>query len=526
MTRMKQKSLKLSNIQVTSLVVLRMVIGWLLLYEGIAKLLIPDWTSAVFLANSRWLLSGVFNWMASNPDVIRIVDLLNIWGLILVGLGLLLGVFTRFAIITGVVLLSLYYIASSPFLGTDFGLPTEGHYLFINKTFVVLVSLLLLAVFPSDKYFAMDRFIGWLVNRKKTHKLVKEPGPELKASKESRIVEKPGRREMLRYLLTIPILGTFICGTSRKYLWNSVNAVSGATITIDNLKLKDLKGQIPHGNIGDKMLSRIIMGGNLIGGWSHARDLIYVSSLFKAYNTEMKVFETIQMAEKAGINTINILYSQLPLINKYKRIFDSNLQTMTQVHPTKDDVYGNINRAIDQGADIIQIQGNCCDWRVRDGEIDVLHKAMEYIRKQGYLAGLGAHSIQALIECDRDGIEPDFFMKTLHHDSYWSAHPRENRIPFEVDGKNSPDHDKFHNNMFCLFPEETIGFMKTTKVPFIAFKVLAAGAIKPEDGFRFAFENGADFICVGMFDYQVVDDVNIAIDTLATLKGRKREWFA
>jgi len=118
--------------------------------------------------------------------------------------------------------------------------------------------------------------------------------------------------------------------------------------------------------------------------------------------------------------------------------------------------------------------------RGRDGEIDVLQKAMEYIRKLGYIAGMGAHSIQALIECDRAGIEPDFFMKTLHHDSYWSAHPRKNRIPFEVDGENSPDHDKFHNNMFCLFPEETIEFMKTKKIPFIAFKVLAAGAIKPE----------------------------------------------
>lgn len=126
---MKQKSLKLSNIQVTFLIVLRMVIGWLLLYEGIAKLLIPDWTSVVFLENSRWLLSGVFHWMAGNPGVIRIVDLLNILGLILVGLGLLLGVLTRFASITGVVLLSLYYITSPPFLGTDFGLPKDIIYL-------------------------------------------------------------------------------------------------------------------------------------------------------------------------------------------------------------------------------------------------------------------------------------------------------------------------------------------------------------------------------------------------------------
>ena len=60
----------------------------------------------------------------------------------------------------------------------------------------------------------------------------------------------------------------------------------------------------------------------------------------------------------------------------------------------------------------------------------------------------------------------------------------------------------------------------------MGFKILAAGAIRPEDGFRWALENGADFICVGMFDFQVVKDVNIAIDVLQDLSSRQRDWFA
>ncbi len=68
--------------------------------------------------------------------------------------------------------------------------------------------------------------------------------------------------------------------------------------------------------------------------------------------------------------------------------------------------------------------------------------------------------------------------------------------------------------------------MATVKKPWVGFKVLAGGAIHPSDGFRYAFENGADFICVGMFDYQIVEDVNIAIDTLAGLKNRRRPWLA
>ena len=117
-------------------------------------------------------------------------------------------------------------------------------------------------------------------------------------------------------------------------------------------------------------------------------------------------------------------------------------------------------------------------------------------------------------------------MKTLHHDQYWSAHPKENRIPFSVDGNLSGDHDQFHDNMFCLFPGETVEFMQNKQIPLIGFKVLAGGAIHPGDGFRFAFENGADFICVGMFDFQIVDDVNIAIRVLSDLKNRKRAWLA
>ena len=290
-----------------------------------------------------------------------------------------------------------------------------------------------------------------------------------------------------------PLLGAFAWGTHRKYRWNSVNAVSGASITVPNIALKDLKAPVPSGNILDKKVSRIIAGGNLIGGWSHSRDLRYVSKLFKAYNTEKKVFETLALAEQAGINTINITYSQLPLINKYKRIFGSNLQTMTQVHPKRDELYKHVDFVIEHGVDMIQIQGNCCDWRVRDGEIDVIAQCIDYIKKMGYPAGLGAHSVQALIACDEAGIEPDFFMKTFHHDNYWSAHPFENRIPFSVDGDRSPNHDEFHDNMFCLFHEQTTEFMSKKETPMDSFQSPCRWCHIPGGRFQFRFRKWCRF---------------------------------
>lgn len=524
MMKSNQQRQGLQKVQVMALVLLRVGVGWHFLYEGVSKFLIPDWTSAGYLENSRWLLADFFHWIATTPNVLRIVDLLNMWGLTLIGLALILGCLTRIASIFGMLLLALYYIANPPFIGTSFGVPVEGHYLIVNKNLVEIFALAVIVLFSAGRYWGLDTILSSLLKSKRrpfrTQRYPEDAGGLEMA------VEGLSRREALKSLATVPVLGVFAGASFKKHNWDKVNAITGASIKVSDTRLKDLKGKLSIGAVGKCQVSRIILGGNLIGGWAHSRDLIYVSSLFKAYNTEQKIFETLMLAEKAGINTINILHRQLPLINKYKRIFGSSFQTVCQVHPTADDIYGEANKVMDNGGDMVQIQGNCCDWRVREGRIDVLQKCLEHIRAQGFPAGLGAHSIQALVECDKAGLEPDFYMKTIHHDNYWSAHPKENRIPYSVDGKRSKDHNEFHDNMFCLFPDETIEFMQKKRIPWMGFKVLAGGAIHPRDGFRYAFKSGTDFLCVGMFDYQIVDDINIALDVLKDLGKRDREWCA
>ena len=76
-------------------------------------------------------------------------------------------------------------------------------------------------------------------------------------------------------------------------------------------------GSLPCGKIGNVSVSRLFIGGNLIGGWAHSRDLMYASKLFTSYNTEAKVVETLELAQACGINTIQLDPACWPAVTKY-----------------------------------------------------------------------------------------------------------------------------------------------------------------------------------------------------------------
>ena len=339
----------------------------------------------------------------------------------------------------------------------------------------------------------------------------------------------PERRALLAGLLATPFALAQDTGktpASVEPFEGAVDGVSGATVQQWITKpLEPVKGVLPKGKIGNLEISRLIFGSNLIGGYAHSRDLIYVSELFKAYNTEAKVFETLYLAEQAGINTMITPSHELPLIGKYLRTTGGAMQTMVQVYEKDGSFVPDIDEAIKNGADTLYLQGGVADRLVQADKYDVLHEAIRHIQEQGYPAGVGGHSIKTPMICEERGIGADYYVKTCHHDRYWSAHPRENRVEFSIVGPNREDHNAYHDNIFDLFPEETVAFMETVKKPWVGFKVLAGGAIHPRDGFKYAFSSGADFICVGILDFQISEDVNIALDTLAAVTDRKRPWY-
>ena len=516
---------QLTGIRLYAVVLLRIVIGWHFLFEGISKLFSPAWSSADFLLLSNWIFRDLFHWIAENPGVLAIADFIVIWGLILIGLALFIGLFDRMIAVAGMVLIGLFWLANPPLTGMDFGLPHEGNYLIVDKNLVEMFGLLIISLFPTGKILGLELFI----KRGKASESASEPVQkatekpiQAKTSDNNRL----DRRAVIRGLSSLPFLGIFGYALLKQKQWESyeeknlVDAVTGASAkTFNNASLKELKGQVPLAKIKDTEFSRIILGGNLLSGWAHSRDLLYVSQLVKAYHQKEKIFATLLLAEKCGINTLLTNPILCSLIDEYWRRGIGKIQFITDcaglnysdkgASPMPFNEYlDKIKKAIDTGAVACYIQGETADYYMGNGQPDVIAKVLDFIRQNGLITGIGAHKIETIKACVDTGFVPDFWMKTLHHHDYWSAgHPVE------------------HDNMFYK-PSETIAYMKTLPQPFIAFKVMAAGSILPKDGFRYAFENGADFICAGMYDFQMVEDVNIACDILRSDIKRERAWYA
>ena len=373
-----------STTQMGVLSLLRIAIGWHFLSEGLGKLLNGGWTARDYLATADGPLAFVFRWMADTPAVLSAVDVVNVWGQVAIGLGLMLGLVTQVACVAGAILLAFYYVARPPIF-------------LVSPILVEMLALVGLASVPTGRAFGLDRL---LARRRRNEEAEAGPRQAVEGPAEGREPGSPltDRRDLLKGLSGVPFVAALGAVTGAHHVWPSheerdlVDAFSGASRKpLALTSLSDLKGRVPSGTIRGKQISRIILGGNIICGLAHSRDLIYVSATLRA---------------------------------------------------------------------------------------------------------IAEH-----------GIQPDFWMKTFHPDNYWShRHPEE------------------HDNKYCYNAAETVAFMHEREEAWIAFKVMAAGSVKPQEAFRYAFESGADYICAGMYDFQMVEDANIAVETLDQTRQRPRRW--
>ncbi len=332
--------------------------------------------------------------------------------------------------------------------------------------------------------------------------------------------EPVNRRNFIQQTLTV-MGGAGIAGA---VVSHPAGAARAEDQTADDTAPRGADTGLPCGTIGNVKLSRVLLGGNLIGGFMHARDLKYVGALFRAYVTEAKIMETLRIAEENGINTVFETGGEF--VARHNQETGGTMQFIPHIEVNAGDsdqvLSDHIKRQVDTGAVALYIWGISGDRMTMDGHVDMLAKAVEMGKKHNLPVGVGGHSLQVPIECEKQGVPCDFYVKTLHRDDYPSAIPQHLRKEFiwYTDGPG------YYDNMWCLDPEETIAFMQTVTKPWIAFKVLAAGAYLPQDGFQHAFQNGADFIAVGMLDFQIQGNCEIAQRVIRRNQVRARPWCA
>jgi thiosulfate dehydrogenase [quinone] large subunit len=149
-----------------AITLMRIFVGWHFLYEGIAKLTSPSWSAVGYLRQARGPFAGYFRWLASQPNLLTNADYITMWGLTLVGALLILGLFTRLASLAGIAFILLFYLATPPFVGYFYSIPSEGSYLIVNKNLVELGALVVILMTGSGRFAGLDRILHGLFARR------------------------------------------------------------------------------------------------------------------------------------------------------------------------------------------------------------------------------------------------------------------------------------------------------------------------------------------------------------------------
>ena len=141
-----------------TMIALRIAIGWHFLYEGLIKLFSSTWSAKGFLLSSQGFLADIYHKIAIDQNLLPLSESIIISCLIIVGLLLLLGIFSRVAAWIGIGLLLLFYFSHPAWPGMDYGIAYGNHFI-IDKLLIEAMTLFLLAQCPTDDWFGCKRII-------------------------------------------------------------------------------------------------------------------------------------------------------------------------------------------------------------------------------------------------------------------------------------------------------------------------------------------------------------------------------
>ena len=429
---------------------LRIAIGWHFLYEGGWKLMQQEgWSCLSYLNAAQGPLAPVFKWMAGQPWIVTSGDWAVQIGLVAIGLSLMTGVLARIAALFGIALMVMFYCCQppEPFASAISG--ADGRFFILERNAIEALGLLLVAALPCWRGFL---------------------------------------RTLLPGAAALAVFGGCFWLHYRADGFKKVEAVTSATVKVHEFTaLAALKAPLDEkAEIAGVKFSRLALGGDLIAGHAHARDLIWADEFMRRYNGGVALGRTVRYCLHCGIDAVFGEPSFLEPMRAAAKEAGGELAFFANCADVKEAAL-----AKNGGAKGVYLRPEVSDELARKGDVAQFKSLVDALKSTGLPAGVGAEDVETVKFCATNGIVPVYWVLAFHSLDYPAATLKERC-----------------NNIWCADPKAAAAYMKTRPEPWVAFRCLAGGAIDPVKAYKFAKDNGATAAAIDLMDFRIVETVN------------------
>lgn len=444
--------------------VLRIAVGWHFLYEGIWKLMQGgQWTCLTYLEGAQGPLAGLFKGMAGLPWLVAIGDYAVMGGLVLIGISLITGVLARLAAVFAILLMAMFYCAQPPEPFATAMSGADGRFFLLERNAIESAALLAIVIIPSWR--------GWL-------------------------------RSCLSGAVVLALFGGLAWNHWRQGGFKQAEAVTSATVKVHEFTaLAALRAKMSETvKLGGVEISRLALGGELMAGHAHARDLIWPDTFMRRYHGGGALERTFRHAVRCGITAV---FAEGEFLDAAKRSAveaGGTLRFFADCATAEDAAAAKTG-----GATGVYVRPEATDRLARAGDAAALKALVGAFRATGLPVGVGAEDVATVKFCVENGVLPDYWVLAFHSLAYPAA-------------ELGPG----FNNLWCVDPEGTAAYMKSRPEPWVSIRGLAGGGIQPYDACKFAYDRGVGTVALNLLDFQVVDAVNAAMKALGKLPPEKK----
>ena len=433
-----------------ALLLLRIAIGWHFLYEGCWKLMQEGgWSCLSYLNAAQGPLAPLFKWMAGLPWLVTTGDWAVQIGLVVIGVSLITGACARFTALGGIALMAMFYCCQppEPFAAAFSG--ADGHFFLIERNAVEAAGLLLIAALPRHRRSEWMHLLG---------------------------------------AATLAAFAVCFCLHGRDGGFKKVEAVTSATVKVHEFTaLAALKAPLDEkAEIAGVKFSRLALGGDLIAGHAHARDLIWADEFMRRYNGGVTLGRTVRYCLHCGIDAVFAEPAFLQRMRVAAKEAGGDLAFFANCTNVLDAAL-----AKDGGAKGVYLRPELADELARKGDAAQLKSLVDALKSTGLPTGVGAEDVETVKFCATNGVAPAYWVLAFHSLDYPAA-----TLTTRC------------NSIWCVDPKAAAAYMKTRSEPWVAIRCLAGGAIDPVKAYKFAKDNGAAAAAIDLLDYRIVETVN------------------